>query len=1139
MSFGKTTIGASQWYCAPDGKYGAVYPTTGLTVNMITANIKNDPYAASLPIVRALLYNAATGVILAKSIDFQLTRSVQDTTMSSRQFPIPSTVLPAGNYVLMIQVGGNGAIRFGYDSAASAIGYEVTDAFSDGPSNPIGSAATSYHGYDIYASGTAPPPQPVAPTPIIQTDQQVVLVNTPVTFDGSSSLPGTGMITLYSWNFGDDSPIATGVRVTHTYAATGTYTLTLTVTTSEVAPYNTGSASAPIPVSQPTSITLTVQGTTSPTPSTYTFTVGSTYSFQAATPPPGSIFGFWTLDAETYGNNPMNLEILPYMNGKTLKPIYVSANSSILKIGFENPADFSMGRTGTWTRASHYYGSSATVDPDSTVVRRQFLGSQSCRLALLDTTTDMNRRNEILHDWDVLATAVMWLEAWIYIPTDFQLGSFVAIFRPLYERYWGPGDTPYYWYNGANLGIYNPDGRSSRPTYGQPILNLYMNHGEVEPATPLPVAFELYLSDMQQKYDSAQGKFDWIEPYKSNPSLRLTLDNLKGKWFKIKCRVNRNYSNWNDGRIAWWIALPPDYVETSLWQPNNGADEHGWNPDTAIRTIGISPTLMAQRQAQDWEQAYFCTGFSNYTDIGAPVSRLYLDDVLLTGTQQMVLVYTLTLTQTTGGIISVSPNQQTFQAGATATITATPNSGYVFGHWRVDGADTALTVPTLGVTMNGDHAVQAVFTALVPVAISISPLSASITVGQSVALTAVPVQGQAPYTVSWINEANGATLGSGSTYILTPTQAGTYNIHAVVTDNLGGAAQSQTATITANPIIRMVTIQINGSGTTNPVAGSYSVNNGSTVNVTATPSAGYRFSGWTVNGQTTTANPLSVTATSDLLIVASFVNITHIITIQVSGQGSTNPVTGTYTQNEGTTITVTATPTTGYTFTGWMIDGTPYTTNPVTVTMNMDHTALAQFAVIPPPATYTLSITSNLSGFYATVNGVQKLVPYSEALTGGSYALAVPSNLTVGSDIYNFTQWADGSTSPTKTIQLTADTPLTVEYTKQAPPPPAKGNLEVHTYLDGNEVVAPCTISQTGESFNAPATLSESPGAYTVSCTVKTQTKQLSATIVANQTIRLDFQFTTPPPTSPLIPAILGSVIIGGFALSGDSKRRG
>ena len=54
-----------------------------------------------------------------------------------------------------------------------------------------------------------------------------------VAFDASASAPaGSATIASYKWDFGDDSPTASGVTASHTYAASGTYTAKVTVTDS-------------------------------------------------------------------------------------------------------------------------------------------------------------------------------------------------------------------------------------------------------------------------------------------------------------------------------------------------------------------------------------------------------------------------------------------------------------------------------------------------------------------------------------------------------------------------------------------------------------------------------------------------------------------------------------------------------------------------------------------------------------------------------------------------------------------------------------------------------------------------------------------------------------------------------------------
>lgn len=49
-------------------------------------------------------------------------------------------------------------------------------------------------------------------------------------FNGSASSDPDGSITNYSWDFGDETPAASGAQVTHKYEALGTYNVVLTVT---------------------------------------------------------------------------------------------------------------------------------------------------------------------------------------------------------------------------------------------------------------------------------------------------------------------------------------------------------------------------------------------------------------------------------------------------------------------------------------------------------------------------------------------------------------------------------------------------------------------------------------------------------------------------------------------------------------------------------------------------------------------------------------------------------------------------------------------------------------------------------------------------------------------------------------------
>jgi PKD repeat protein len=69
------------------------------------------------------------------------------------------------------------------------------------------------------------------PTAVATANLTTTLEGVPITFDGSgSSDPGLYDILTHQWDFGDGSPLATGITVTHAYPDNNIYTATLTVT---------------------------------------------------------------------------------------------------------------------------------------------------------------------------------------------------------------------------------------------------------------------------------------------------------------------------------------------------------------------------------------------------------------------------------------------------------------------------------------------------------------------------------------------------------------------------------------------------------------------------------------------------------------------------------------------------------------------------------------------------------------------------------------------------------------------------------------------------------------------------------------------------------------------------------------------
>jgi len=82
-----------------------------------------------------------------------------------------------------------------------------------------------------------------------------------------------------------------------------------------------------------------------------------------------------------------------------------------------------------------------------------------------------------------------------------------------------------------------------------------------------------------------------------------------------------------------------------------------------------------------------------------------------------------------------------------------------------------------------------------------------------------------------------------------------------------------------------------------------------------------------------------------------------------------------------------------------------------------------------PTPTHILSVGSSpVTGVSFTLDGVSQVTPYWEALEEGNHGVIMPSTVTQGGTTYNFLKWEDETTSPTRTVSLTADTTITAYY---------------------------------------------------------------------------------------------------------------
>jgi PKD repeat protein len=105
------------------------------------------------------------------------------------------------------------------------------------------------------------------------------------------------------------------------------------------------------------------------------------------------------------------------------------------------------------------------------------------------------------------------------------------------------------------------------------------------------------------------------------------------------------------------------------------------------------------------------------------------------------------------------------------------------------------------VTINAPHTATAHYTPIAPPpSVSISPLSATIYVGQSVPFTSTVTGGTPPYSYQWYMNDNPVSGATSSSWMFTPTTTGVYYVYLKVTDANGIIAQSETARIVVTTV---------------------------------------------------------------------------------------------------------------------------------------------------------------------------------------------------------------------------------------------------------------------------------------------------------------------------------------------------
>lgn len=389
---------------------------------------------------------------------------------------------------------------------------------------------------------------------------------------------------------------------------------------------------------------------------------------------------------------------------------------------------------------------------------------------------------------------------------------------------------------------------------------------------------------------------------------------------------------------------------------------------TATGACGRSLTLQATPSA-----GYRFDKWSDNTS-ASPYTLTITQSLTISANWIQQCVLTLSSSPAAGGSVSGGGSGD---CGRTATVSATPASGFMFSTWS-DGN----TTPSRTIAVNN------VAQSLVASFIAVPPpctLTLANVSGGTIVLVAGTLTGTCGRSVSVQ-----ATAASGYRFDKwsdnTPSATYTFPLTQSIT---------LAATFIQQCSLSLVASPANG-GT---VTGGGNGDCGRNANVTATPASGFNFVGWS-DGNTSATRALTVTSVAQVL-TANFTQIAPCDLTLTNSLGGTIALTsGTLTGVCGRSVTVQATATSGYRFDKWSDNAT---TPSYTLTLSQPKTLGASFI---QQCVLTLTANPAVGG---TVSG-----------SGTGDCGRVASVQATPSSGYAFTGWSDGNQAVARSVTVSA-----------------------------------------------------------------------------------------------------------------------
>lgn len=382
------------------------------------------------------------------------------------------------------------------------------------------------------------------------------------------------------------------------------------------------------------------------------------------------------------------------------------------------------------------------------------------------------------------------------------------------------------------------------------------------------------------------------------------------------------------------------YTVTIGTLTNGGTSSIGITTSPAAAGETVTLTISAQsglRVVAGTLTATYGSDTATITGSGPYVFTMPAANVVITATFENIPAgnFNLTVNAGAGGSVSAGSGSLTgctstggtctgaYSSASTVVLTATPATGYVISSW---GGVCSGSATTCSVYMDNDKTASITFIATYT--ITLTPTTS----GGSVTSSPSGISACATANVACV-----ATYNNGTSVTLTATPSANYVVNAW-TGDCSGSSTTCTLNVTSNKTVGIsysltytVTVgTLTNGGTSSITVTTSPAVSGATISLAVSPEAGKQLKSGTLAG-TYSGGTASISGSgpytftmpaANVTVTAEFEAIpagTYSVTINSStgGSGSTSAASVT----SGGSVTLTATPASGYTFTSWTCTG--------------------------------------------------------------------------------------------------------------------------------------------------------------------------------------------------------------------------